>query len=135
MAEYGMKTVLKGTMDEIKFKLADALKAQGFGILNEIDMQKTLKEKIGQNIEPYLILGICNHNLAIQVLSEDREMGLLLPCKALLRETGSNVEVSLLDPEAMFSIIGSDWTSNDSLKSLAGEAKLLLKGALVALAS
>lgn len=135
MAEYGMKTVLMGTMDEVKSKLADALKAQGFGILNEIDMQKTLKEKIGQDIEPYLILGICNPNFANQALSEDREMGLLLPCKAVLRNSGTGIEVILLDPEAMFGIMGSDWSSSHTLKSLAGEAKRLLKSALVALES
>jgi uncharacterized protein (DUF302 family) len=133
MADFGMKKMVTGSMGDVKSRLTEALKTQGFGILNEIDMQKTLKEKIGQDIEPYLILGICNPNLANQALSEDRALGLLLPCKAVLREFGSDVEVSLLDPQAMFSIVESDEPDNPTLTALATDAKQRLEAALLAI--
>jgi len=82
MARYGMTTTLKGSIEAVRSRVTDALKAEGFGILTEIDVQKTLKEKIGAELEPYLILGACNPKLAHQALSADRSIGLLLPCNS-----------------------------------------------------
>ena len=105
MARYGMTVSLAGKLEEVKARLAGELKTQGFGILTEIDMQKVMKEKIGAEYEPYLILGICNPQFANRALSADRSIGLLLPCTAVLRQEGARVEVSILDPEAAFSIV------------------------------
>ena len=102
MATYGMTVSLSGKLDEVKALLAGELKTQGFGILTEIDMQKVMKEKLGVDYEPYLILGICNPQFADRALSADRSMGLLLPCTAVLRQAGAQVEVSILDPEVVF---------------------------------
>ena len=128
MARYAMQTTVRGSLGEVRAKVTDALKSQGFGILTEINVQKTLKEKIGVDFEPYLILGACNPRLAQQALSADRSIGLLLPCNVTLRVIGDAVEVSILDPEAMFGI--ADPESRAQLAALPGEAKNLLQGAL-----
>jgi len=128
MAKLGMSTTVTGSMEDVKEKVRASLKAQGFGILTEIDMQKTLKEKINVDIEPYLILGACNPKIANRALSADRSIGLLLPCNVVLRETGSSVEVSIQDPEIMFSVVDGGW--NADLTQLPLEAKQLLQAAL-----
>jgi len=128
MARYGMQTTVKGSLEEVRTKVTDALKSQGFGILTEIDVQKTLKEKIGAELEPYLILGACNPRLAHQALSADRSIGLLLPCNVTLRVVDAAVEVSILDPEAMFAV--ADSGSLGAHGALPAEAKRLLQAAL-----
>ena len=131
MAQYGMSTTVAGTLEEVKTRVVAALKAQGFGILTEIDVQQTLKEKIGMDFEPYLILGACNPHLAYQALSADRAIGLLLPCNVVLRSTGVAVEVSILDPEVMFSVVEPQ--TQKALATLPKEAKSRLQAALAAL--
>lgn len=128
MARYGMQTTVKGSLDEVRAKVTDALKSQGFGILTEINVQKTLKEKIGVDFEPYLILGACNPRLAHQALAADRSIGLLLPCNVTLRIVADAVEVSILDPEAMFAAADSE--ASGALGTLPGEAKRMLQAAL-----
>src|SRR5512140_1950695 len=99
MARYGMSIEVEGPIDTAKSKVIDALKTQGFGVLTEIDVRKTLKEKLGVDFEPYLILGASNPNLAYQALSAHRSIGLLLPCNVVLRASGERVDESILDPE------------------------------------
>jgi len=131
MAKYGMSTSVTGTLDEAKQRISVSLKEQGFGILTEIDMQKTLKEKLGVEIEPYLILGTCNPKFANRALAADRSIGLLLPCNVVLRQTGSMVEVSIQDPEVMFGVV--DVATDSDFKNLPVEVKHLLQAALKAL--
>lgn len=131
MAQYGMRILIPGSMEKVKPRVLDALKAQGFGVLTEIDVQKMMKEKIGVEFEPYLILGACNPQLAHQALSGDRSIGLLLPCNVVLRKEGPNVEVSILDPEAMFSIVEPE--TKKILATLPQEAKRRLQAALASL--
>ena len=133
MARYGMKVVIPGTIETVRPRVVEALKAQGFGVLTEIDVQKTLKEKIGAEYEPFLILGVCNPQLANQALSVDRSIGLLLPCTAVLRQVGANLEVSFLDPEVMFSVVEPE--TRKTLANLPLEAKKRLQAALVSLGS
>jgi uncharacterized protein (DUF302 family) len=133
MARYGMSVRVKGPIDTAKVKVIDALKTQGFGVLTEIDVQKTLKEKLGVDFEPYLILGACNPGLAHQALSADRSIGLLLPCNVVLRASGEHVEVSIQDPEVMFSVV--DEKTKAALVALAPEAKRRLQTVLAALGS
>lgn len=130
MATYGMQTTVRGSLEQVRAKVAEALKRQGFGILTEINVQKTLKEKIGADFEPYLILGACNPQLAHRALSVDRAIGLLLPCNVVLRSVTDGVEVSILDPEAMFSVV--DPETQAALSTLPGEAKRRLQAALEA---
>jgi uncharacterized protein (DUF302 family) len=128
MASYGMTISLTGKLEEVKAQLAGELKTQGFGILTEIDMQKVMKEKIGADYEPYLILGICNQQFANRALSADRSMGLLLPCTAVRRQAGAEVEVSILDPEAAFSVVESQ--TQKALEGFPQEVKKRLQAAL-----
>ena len=128
MAKYGMSTTVAGSMDAVSERIRASLKTQGFGILTEIDMQKTLKDKLGVEIEPYLILGACKPQFANRALAADRSIGLLLPCNVVLRKTGSSVEVSIQDPEVMFSVVDTD--GNSDLEKLPMEAKQQLQEAL-----
>jgi uncharacterized protein (DUF302 family) len=131
MAKYGMTISLKGALEDVKPQVLAALKAQGFGILTEIDVQKTMKEKLGLDYEPFLILGACNPPLAHQAFSADRAMGLLLPCNVTLRQVGAGVEVSILDPEVMFSVVEPE--VKQKIASLPLEAKNRLQAALASL--
>lgn len=131
MARYAMQTRIKGSLKDVRARVTEALKAQGFGILTEIDVRKTLKEKIGADFEPYLILGACNPKLAHQALSSDRSLGLLLPCNVTLRVVGDVVEVSILDPEVMFSVAEPE--TKIALAALAAEARARLQAALASL--
>jgi uncharacterized protein (DUF302 family) len=133
MARYGMSIEVEGPIDTAKAKVIDALKTQGFGVLTEIDVRKTLKEKLGVDFEPYLILGACNPDLAHQALSADRAIGLLLPCNVVLRASGERVEVSILDPEVMFSVVDDE--TKTALAALAPKAKRRLQTVLATLGS
>ena len=131
MARYAMQTTVKGSFEEVKAKVIEALKAQGFGILTEIDVQKALEEKLGIEFEPYQILGACNPHLAYKALSVDRLIGLLLPCNVVLMRQGQDVAVSILDPEVMFEV--TDPETKSALAELPREAKVRLRAALDAL--
>jgi uncharacterized protein (DUF302 family) len=127
-ARYEMVTSVKGAFAEVKTQVVDALKAQGFGVLTEIDVQKTLKEKLGAEMEPYIILGACNPQLARQALDADRSIGLLLPCNVVLRQEGGGVRVSILDPRTMFEVVDTQTQAN--LAGLPEEARRRLQAAL-----
>jgi uncharacterized protein (DUF302 family) len=108
MANYEMNIKVKGELQEIKPRVVEALKAQGFGILTEIDVQKTMKQKLGVDYKPYQILGACNPGFAHKVLSVDESMGLLLPCNVVLSQDSEGVTISIQDPEVMFSVVDHD---------------------------
>lgn len=81
------------------------LKAEGFGVLCEIDVQATLREKLGAETEPYLILGACNPPLAHQALEAEPDLGTLLPCNVVIYQAGGETHISAIDPEKMLSIV------------------------------
>lgn len=133
MSRYGMMLKLNGNFEQVKANVIEALKAQGFGVLTEIDLQKTLKQKLGVDFKPYQILGACNPHFAYRALSADEEIGLLLPCNVVLKQQADGVEVSIQDPEVMFSVVDPEVQ-----KSMAGfpqEVKLSLQAALETLRS
>ena len=99
-------------------RMRDELKADGFGVLCEIDVQATLKEKLGVDGEPYLILGACNPPLAHQALQAEPELGVLLPCNVVVYEREGSTHVSAIDAERMLSIVG-----NDQLTEIAADVK------------
>ena len=80
-------------------RVRDALKTQGFGVLTEIDVRATLHEKIGADMEDYLILGACNPPLAHRALAADRRIGLLLPCNVVVRAGAGQTVIEALDPK------------------------------------
>ena len=131
MAKYGMRSSVTGSFEEVKEKVVAALKTQGFGILTEIDVQKIFKDKLDVDFEPYLIMGACNPGFAHQALSADRSIGLLLPCNVVLRQDGTKVDVSIQDPEVMFSVV--EIGVNSDLAELPQEAKQRLQIALKSL--
>ncbi|MEU6755666.1 DUF302 domain-containing protein [Streptomyces sp. NPDC046685] len=106
----------------------EALAAQGFGILTEIDVTATLKAKLGHDMEDYLILGACNPPLAHQALDVDRTIGLLLPCNVVVRADGGETVVQALDPDTMVTLTGLP-----ALQPVAEEAGRRLDAALAAL--
>lgn len=89
-------------------RVRDELKADGFGVLCEIDVQATMREKLGVDGEPYLILGACNPPLAHQALQAEPELGVLLPCNVVVYERGGETHISAIDAERMLSIVGND---------------------------
>ncbi len=111
--------------DETVARVRDELKAEGFGVLCEIDVQETMREKLGLELEPYLILGACNPPLAHQALEAEPDLGVLLPCNVVVYELGGQTRVSAIDAERMLSIVGSD-----RLAGVAGEVRSRL-GAVV----
>ena len=133
MADYGMSTKLNRTMEEVKVKVVEALKTQGFGVITEIDMQKTLQQKLGVDFKPYQILGACNPRFAYRALLADESIGLLLPCNVVLKLAGDGVEVSIQDPEVMFSVV--DEETKKSMVGFPQEVKTSLQTVLAALKS
>lgn len=106
----------------------DALAEQGFGVLTEIDVQATLKDKLGQDMEPYVILGACNPELAHRALEIDREIGALLPCNVVVREQDGGSTVLILDPQIMATLPG-----RDELRPVADEASRRMDAVLASL--
>ncbi len=106
-SRYGFGTTLQISYEEAIQRVKDALKAEGFGVLTEIDVRKTLHEKLGSEMEPYLILGACNPVLAHRALEQEPDIGLLLPCNVVVRAVNDGCRVEIADPEAMLGIVGS----------------------------
>jgi uncharacterized protein (DUF302 family) len=87
-------------------KVKDLLSRQGFGVLSEIDVRATLKEKRDVEMEDYVILGACNPDLAHQALEIDRSIGVLLPCNVVVSADGDRSRVQILDPQTMSTVTG-----------------------------
>jgi uncharacterized protein (DUF302 family) len=127
---YGFGTTIGTSYQETVVRTRAALKEQGFGILTEIDVQQTMKEKLGAEFRPYIILGACNPPLAHKALSADLGIGLLLPCNVVVYDNQNGTSsVEAMDPEAALGIVGD----NQSIAEVAREAKARLQLAMAAL--
>jgi uncharacterized protein (DUF302 family) len=106
--EYGFKKEVDISYEDTVVKITEELKKEGFGILTEIDVKKTLKAKIDEDFTKYVILGACNPKLAIKALREEIDIGLLLPCNIVVYENPENGKtvVSAIDPATMVQITG-----------------------------
>ena len=128
-AAYGFGTTLDLPIEQAVERTTAALKAEGFGVLTRIDVDKTLKEKIGAEIEPYVILGACNPHLAFRGIQAEPELGLLLPCNVIVHQHGDKSAVSIVDPGQMLGVVGD----NPELDAVASEAESKLRKVLAAL--
>lgn len=102
---YGLGGKVSMGYAEAVDKVKEALKAEGFGVLCEIDVKATLKAKIGEEVEPNVILGACNPQLAHQALSAEPDLGLLLPCNVVVYEREGDVWVKAIEPGKMLSVV------------------------------
>jgi uncharacterized protein (DUF302 family) len=120
--DIGIRITLKTSFEQTIQKTTEALKSEGFGVLTEIDVKETMKNKLGVEFPSYKILGACNPSLAHRALTIAPEVGLLLPCNVTVRqlEDGTN-EVSLVDPLVLLGVI-----ANPGLKEVAEEAHVRL---------
>ncbi|HKK93929.1 MAG TPA: DUF302 domain-containing protein [Longimicrobiales bacterium] len=128
--KYGMKRIVDLPLDEADARMRAELKDQGFGILTEIDLSGTLREKIGADVRPYRILGACNPPIAHQAVTEELDIGLLLPCNVVVYQ-GDDEETSVvgvLDPVVQLGVTG-----RDDITALAEDVRGRMRKALAAI--
>ena len=121
---YGFKTTVNAPVDEAEARVREALKGEGFGVLTEIDIKSAFKEKLDVDFKRYRILGACSPPLAHQALSEEDDIGLLLPCNVVVyegEEEGTSV-VAALDPVLQLGVSG-----REDLGDLANDVQARLK--------
>lgn len=117
-ASYVIRVHRPESIDELRPRVVDLLKAEGFGILTEIDVAATLREKLDIERDPYLILGACNPKLAHRALEAEPSIGALLPCNVTLRTEDGGTTVEIMNPQVALGIVG-----NDEVSSIAAEAR------------
>jgi uncharacterized protein (DUF302 family) len=106
-SRFAFETRLAGSIGDVRPGVEAALKAEGFGVLTEIDVQATMKARLGVERAPYVILGACNPTLAHRAIEADPSVGVLLPCNVVLREDGPDTIVEAMDPGAALGIVDS----------------------------
>ncbi|MDC6389081.1 DUF302 domain-containing protein [Maribacter sp. PR1] len=122
--DYYFSTQLKNvTFEEAISKTKEALKKEGFGVLTEIDMKNTLKQKLDVDIKDYKILGACNPSMAYQALQVENKIGTMLPCNVIVQEKEEgNIEIAAVDPAASMQAI-----KNNALIEIAENVRTKLK--------
>ena len=127
MKYYIAKTV-KGEFDTVVDRAIEALKAEGFGVLTEIDVKATMKKKLDLDFRDYRILGACNPPLAHQALTADDKIGTMLPCNVIVQDLGGGqIEVAAIDPAVSMEHLG-----NPTLKAIAESVTGKLKRVIAA---
>ena len=120
-----LEKVVSGTMEEVESEVRSALKSVGFGVLTEIDMAATLKEKLGVERTPMKVLGACNPKFVNQALDMSTSVALFVPCNVVLQEVEGGIKVSSLDPLTIM--------SSPEMEELGVQARDLLAGAISSL--
>lgn len=127
--QYGFGKAVPLELEQAVEAVTKALKAEGFGVLADIDIQAALKARLGTDMPPYRILGACNPPLAQQALSAEPSIGLLLPCNVVVRQDDSGtVHVELMDPNTVLTLV-----DNPAVQALAKEVRERLDRVLAAL--
>jgi len=127
--QLGLTVRLNTTYEAALSRVTEALKAEGFGVLTEIDVKATLKQKLDVDFRPYKILGACNPPLAYRALTAAPEVGLLLPCNVTVAQADDGlVDVGLIDPLLMLGVV-----DNPALQPIAAEARARLERVVAAL--
>jgi len=127
MAELGLRKVVDRPFDEVLSAVPDALKSEGFGVLTQIDVSQTLKQKIGVEFRRYHILGACNPALAHRALQEELELGIMLPCNVIVYDAGDGkTAVTAVDPTRTIATT----SENARLRELAGTVREKLARAI-----
>ncbi|MEN9800726.1 MAG: hypothetical protein RL653_4423 [Pseudomonadota bacterium] len=117
------------SFDAVLARLPEALKAEGFGIVTELDVQDTLRRKLGAEIRPYRVLGACNPQFALRALEHDPSLGVALPCNVAVYAAGERrTVVRVVDPERSLAAVGTG-----GLEGMAAEVKAKLVRALARL--
>lgn len=119
------RTIRDADFDVVDQRVRASLAHRGFGVLTEIDVKATMKQKIDVDMESYRILGACNPNMAHKAIGMEPWVGAMLPCNVILRAVEDGVEISAIDPVASMQAI-----DNDKLKAIAGEVRDLLREAV-----
>lgn len=123
---YYFARMIDASFEDAVSRTREALRAEGFGVISEIDVQKTLKSKIDVNFRPYLILGACNPAMAYEALQVEDKVGTMLPCNVVVQQLAEGrVEVAAIDPVASMQAIG-----NPALTEKAAEIAAKLQSAL-----
>jgi uncharacterized protein (DUF302 family) len=115
---YAITRDLDQPFGEVVARIRQELATEGFGVLTEIDVQATLKQKLDLDVEPYLILGACNPNLASKGLAIEPDLGVLLPCNVVVRRQGGRTHVAAMEPASALKL-----ANNADLEPLAAEAQ------------
>ena len=113
---YTFDRKFSGAFDDVVERTIAALKAEGFGVLTDIDVRATMKAKLGADFRPYQILGACNPPLAHRALQEEDKIGVMLPCNVIVQEKADGIEVSAVDP-----LVGMERVGNPALTGIAKE--------------
>ncbi|CAB5036452.1 unannotated protein [freshwater metagenome] len=125
---YAMSRTLSRPFDQVQGEVRQTLADHGFGVITEINMQDTLRTKIGVEIDHYVILGACNPTFAAQALSVEPEIGLLLPCNVVIRSTDQGTVVDFINPQMM-----TDLAASPEMRAIAEQVAVKLNAALAAL--
>jgi uncharacterized protein (DUF302 family) len=122
---YYFSTIVEGPFGDVLTRVREALKTEGFGVVSEIDVQKTLREKIGVEFRPYLILGACNPSLAHEALLLEDKVGTMLPCNVVVQQSPGGIEVAAIDPVSSMQAIENDELS-EKAQLVAGKLKRVI---------
>ena len=116
------RTLQGADIDEAESRVREALAEKGFGVLTEIDVKATMKNKIGADMAPYRILGVCNPDMAYKAIEIEPRVGAMLPCNVVLRDVEGGTEISAIDPVASMQAIESN-----ALHGVAGEVRDIMR--------
>ncbi|MDF1573342.1 MAG: DUF302 domain-containing protein [Bacteroidales bacterium] len=126
---YYINKTISAEFDKAIELVTKALKTEGFGVLSEIDIQQTLKEKLDVDFRKYTILGACNPPNALKALQQEDKIGTMLPCNVIVQETGKNqVEIAAVDPAASMMAV-----ENEQLAAIATDIRAKLERVIASL--